>query len=429
VARNPSRTWAAYLDLYRHVDRDAFPTETAPATYTATASSTWKVSVDAAAAESPVAPRLLDALAFLAPDNIPLELFYFDESAPLLQRSRRRLFRRRLGSPIRRDVYLGFERLEVEGAFDILHGYSLIDLTADVANVHRVVQHVTRATAPREALTFDAKRLAQLVPRDPTNPAAWPLSGRLEPHVRAVANHAYPPTPDTASAVAYALDRMAGYLEYSGSIHAAIPLFERALADRLEVLGDRHPQTLAAVSNLASSYRWAGRLDEAIVLQEKVLAASVEVLGDRRPETLTARGNLALSYWSAARLDEAIRLQEKVLAASVEVLGDRHPDTLKARANLANSYQFVGRLDEAIPLLDQVLAASVEVLGDRHPDTLKARANLANSYRFVGRLDEAITLLREAIRVADALPFDHPYSPSWHAMLEQWTSSDETTQT
>jgi hypothetical protein len=52
-------------------------------------------------------------------------------------------------------------------------------------------------------------------------------------------------------------------------------------------------------ANLASSYWQAGRTAEAIAIEEKVLADRVEVLGDRHPHTLSAGS--VLDTWRKSR--------------------------------------------------------------------------------------------------------------------------------
>src|SRR5690606_37030394 len=44
----------------------------------------------------------------------------------------------------------------------------------------------------------------------------------------------------------------------------AVPLFEEAYRLRVEVLGDRHPDTLTSLNNLAGIYEAMGRLDDAL---------------------------------------------------------------------------------------------------------------------------------------------------------------------
>ena len=197
--------------------------------------------------------------------------------------------------------------------------------------------------------------------------------------------------------------------ESAGRFDEAIPLYEKALADSVRVLGDDHPDVLGARNNLAVAYRVMGRLSEAIALFEEVVADSVRVLGPDRPHTLASRGNLAVAYQEEGRLNEAIPLFEEVVADSVRVLGPDHPHTLVSRYNLAGAYREEGCLDKAIPLYEGVLADRVRILGADHPHTLVSRIDLAGAYQAAGRLGEATTLfegvLADHVRI---LGDDHP---------------------
>ena len=54
----------------------------------------------------------------------------------------------------------------------------------------------------------------------------------------------------------------------------ALPLYERTLTDREQLLGDTHPDTLNSRRNLADAYRAAGRLAEAERLQKRTVPES-----------------------------------------------------------------------------------------------------------------------------------------------------------
>ncbi len=82
-------------------------------------------------------------------------------------------------------------------------------------------------------------------------------------------------------------------------------MFERTLADREQVLGATHPDTMITRNNLAVVYQEAGRTDEAISLYERTLAARERILGPDHPDTLQSRGNLANAYRAAGRAGES----------------------------------------------------------------------------------------------------------------------------
>jgi len=82
------------------------------------------------------------------------------------------------------------------------------------------------------------------------------------------------------------------------------------LATRKEVSGDRHPDTLTSMNNLAALYKSQGKYDEAEPLYVECLATSKQVLGDRHPSTLTFMNNLAGLYERQERQEEARLLKE-----------------------------------------------------------------------------------------------------------------------
>lgn len=69
------------------------------------------------------------------------------------------------------------------------------------------------------------------------------------------------------------------------------------------VLGDEHPTTVNARSNLAQTLYAQGNLAGARSHQEAVLNALRPVLGDEHPVVLTAKSNLAQIIWAQSAMD------------------------------------------------------------------------------------------------------------------------------
>lgn len=86
------------------------------------------------------------------------------------------------------------------------------------------------------------------------------------------------------------------FLFEDGKYKQAESLFDKSRKINQEKNGERHPDTLTTMRNLALTYRSQGRWDEAVMLNEMLLEVSKEVLGEWHPDTLTAMGNLALTY-------------------------------------------------------------------------------------------------------------------------------------
>ncbi len=345
----------------------------------------WRHTLTAIERRNPQAVTLLDAMAWLAPDDIPRNLL-----APLCPDPRT------LGE-----------------ALGALHAYNMIAYSADRENisVHRLVQAVLRHRPATDPDGYPPGRqnaehlIRQALPDEDTDTPQWE---RLLPHVIAVADSApphSPASPETTDAYRIA----AQHLHLQGHDAHAIPLWRSILAQYEQVLGDTHPQTLASRNNLAYAYESAGDLARAIPLYEAILAQREQTLGDTHPQTLASRNNLASAYESAGDLERAIPLYEVTLAQREQTLGDTHPHTLISRNNLANAYQEAGDLERAIPLLETTLAQREQILGDTHPQTLISRNNLANAYESAGDLEWAIALLETALAQCEQILGDtHP---------------------
>ena len=230
----------------------------------------WRVTVDRLAGD-PLAGQLLRILAWYAPDAIPRTLLDGLADPPAVLR-----------------------------AVGLLAAYSMVTAGAGTLAVHRLVQAVTRTPDPgdphRDPQAIDdardqaTRQLAGAIP-EPQDPAGWPGWRMLLPHIDALVSHA-PPDTDT-QATAYLLNQAGAFLEGQGQPGRAAGHFQRALADRLRVLGADHPDTLASRNNLAAAYYTAGDLGRAIPLYEQTLADSVRVLGADHPQTKIVGGNLA----------------------------------------------------------------------------------------------------------------------------------------
>ncbi|MGK3110630.1 tetratricopeptide repeat protein [Streptomyces sp. WAC05858] len=384
--------------LYATGDEDSDDEDIGPGH---TIARTWRITLDRLTG-TPLAGQLLRILAWYAPDQIPTSLLDPLDPLPL---------RPGLGEAIGKLAAYNMLTRTPRDPADPQAGRRL--------TVHRLVQAVTRTPDPTDPhrdpdLIAQARDQATTLlntafPREWPNPATWPASRRLIPHIDALAEHA---TPDTDTTHTSNVLHQAGlFLHYQGSLTHATSHLHRAHDGRHRLLGPDHPDTLTSRSNLAGAYESAGDLGRAIPLFEQTLTDTVRVLGEDHPYTLASRHNLACAYESAGDLGRAIPLFEQTLTDMMRVLGEDHPHTLTSRSNLAGAYESAGDLGRAIPLYEQDLTDCLRVLGPGHPDTLASRHNLACAYESAEDLGRAIPLfeqnLTDSLRV---LGEDHPHT-------------------
>jgi hypothetical protein len=203
-----------------------------------------------------------------------------------------------------------------------------------------------------------------------------------------------PEHPDTLTA----MSKLATTLVNLEDLPGARELREKVVGACTRVLGPEHPDTLIAVSDLACSLQHCmGGLLGARELRERVVDASARVLGPEHPATLRAMGNLASSLYCMGDVPGARKLQDKVVGACTRVLGPEHPDTLVAMGDYAMFLERMGDVSGALALAENVLALSTRVLGPEHPDTLIAMNNLAITLEESGDLAAACELQEQVV--------------------------------
>jgi tetratricopeptide (TPR) repeat protein len=311
-------------------------------------------------------------------------------------------------------------RDNIDEALGRLASASLLTFSTDDATVaaHRLTMRVATERQAQQGTLAESGAGAAALLAAVTQSLSEPWRNRAAARdaiqqITALHEHLTPYLSDHDTDLTQTLLELRGWVltclnDLGDSFTQAIEYGQDLVADREQLLGDTHPDTLATRNNLALAYKAAGRLDEAFSLFERTLADFEQVLGQDHPNTLASRSNLATTYQDTGRLDEAIPLFERTLADFEQVLGDTHPDTLIARNNLALAYQDTGRLDEAIPLLERTLADREQLLGDTHPYTLTSRNSLASAYQDEGRPDGATTEREQSSREAEpeSLPPD-----------------------
>ena len=184
-----------------------------------------------------------------------------------------------------------------------------------------------------------------------------------------------------------------------GAYNSAHSNQEQVLTVWSRILGEEHPNTLAAMSNLAITLHAQGDLTRARTLGEEVLAIRRRILGQEHPDTLASINNLAEMMRTQGDFNTARSLHELALAGRHRTLGQDHPNTLESMSNLALTLGNLGKFSDARALQEQVLTRRRELLGDEHPKTLTSMHNLAVTLTKQGDLAGAHSLQETAVTV------------------------------
>jgi hypothetical protein len=272
---------------------------------------------------------------------------------------------------------------------------SLVDQSGEELTIHPLVSRTMRFAdreTPARPERLRCSTVNLLVEQLRTQLAAGP-SGDVEllmPHARQLSV--------TGGLAELELrTQVASYDYQRGAFVSARELQEQVLDGRWALVGEGHPDTLAAMNNLAGTLGALGELERARELEQQVLDGLRELLGEGHPDTLWAMGNLAPTLRALGELDQARELEQQVLDRRRALLGDEHPSTLIAMNNLAETLRAQGELAAARELGHRVLDGHRELLGEGHPDTLAAMGNLAGTLGALGELERARELEQQVL--------------------------------
>ena len=384
-----------YLKLYRDRREALWPDEKPPLGYSHTVGTTWTVAMEGLEKEEPAAAELLNLLAFLAPDDIPRDLFA--KGAEHLPDSLAKVVT---------------DELALNPAIAALRHYSLITAEGDALSLHRLVQAVTRDRLSEEERGKWAAATVRLLnaafPFDQYDPATWEESGRLLPHALVAAGHAealHVATEETGNL----LNQAGTYLWRRAEFAAAKAAFERALAIDEKAYGPDHPEVARDVNNLGTVLQDIGDLAGAREHYERALAVDEKAYGPDHPKVAIRVNNLGSVLQDMGDLKGAKEHYERALAVFEKTHGKEHPQVATAANNLGNVLQDMGDLKGAKEHFERALTIFEQAYGSEHPQVATAANNLGDALQDMGDLEGAREHYERALGIDEkAYGPDHP---------------------
>jgi tetratricopeptide (TPR) repeat protein len=352
----PGRSLARYLELFRSRRRELWGREVPPSDYEKTVATTWELAMDEVRKESTAAADLLNLLAFLSPDDIPLELL-------------------RQGGELLPEPLAGAvaDDLAWDDALAALQRYSLVDVrsAADSLSVHRLVQAVVRDRLHQGSREMWAKVAVDLLypgfPEDmPVNVKSWPLFARLLPHALAALERA-----GELNLVVAEVGRLwnqAGlYLQTRAEFDQARSCIQKALRVTETAYGPDHSNVATVVNNLGTVLEDLGDLAGAKKCFEQALRIDEAAYGTDHPEVARDVNNLGGVLKALGDLVGAKECCERAMGIDEAAFGPNHPKVAIRVNNLGSVLQDQGNLAGAKECYERALGIDEAAYGPDHP--------------------------------------------------------------
>ncbi|HWB77607.1 MAG TPA: serine/threonine-protein kinase [Nannocystaceae bacterium] len=198
-------------------------------------------------------------------------------------------------------------------------------------------------------------------------------------------------------------------LEVQGKPALAEQEFRTALALRIKVIGEDHPDVARCRNNLANALMSQGAYAAAEAESRQALAVQERLLGPEHPDAALSRNNLATMLEAQGKVEESETEYRAALAIWQRALGGEHPDIALVHNNLANLLADRARYDEAELEYRTAIAIASASVGAEHPDVALYRNNLGTVFLARGDTEGALVEHRRALEIWEgALGPEHP---------------------
>ena len=317
--------------------------------------STWNVTFDLIAVDSPVAVNLLSFMAFLDSKNIPKFLLRCVESNEW--------------------------NLTVLG-LGTLQGYALVNhrSESETFSIHRLVQHAMRKRlASIDAVTqWSRKALSILLEQFPDGQyESWKTCAVLVPHALHILKNDFSKKAEDLLLVAMLQSKISRYYSSMGmySLTAQLSL------ETLENFGrcpDAPKKVVYETKSLrAEALKNNGQLQEAEDLAKEVWYERQNELGAKHIDTLDSYNALATIYQDQGKFKEGAKIARHTLKGLRKTLQADDIIIQYTKRRLGTLLQLLGEYSEAETLLREALDAYTGQLGPDDQVTLKAKWRLS----------------------------------------------------
>ena len=368
-------------------------------------STTWEVSFKKL---SEPAQQLLNLCAYMAPDNIPFDIFVQERDI--------------LPEPICSELS---NSLTANNIILDLTKCSFTKRNGNLLSIHRLIQEIGRQKLLGDGLWISCclSIVHSAFSYEYGNRKSMDAFALNVPHILEVAQHAEDilrGDKEAQKKVGNLYYKAGQGFYYNGQYEEALNWYCKSLGITETVLGKEHLSTATIYDCIADVYVELDDFNKALEWYQKALEIREKTIGNEHPDTATSYNNIAVIYESLGDYSKALEWTEKSLTIKVAVLGNEHPDTAASYTNIAAVYNSQGDYPKALEWYQKALAIYEKVMGAMHPSTSTIYNNIANLYLHQGDIAEALEWYQKALSVNEkVLGIEHPNTATIYNNIAQ----------
>ena len=195
------------------------------------------------------------------------------------------------------------------------------------------------------------------------------------------------------------MNTMGQVYENLGLYASALPLLQRALQTRRQMLGDEHSQVAESLMHLASVQERRADYAGAEASLHEALAIRRRLYGNKHADVALTLRQLGTLLRNRRDYTSAEPVFREMLSIRRHLYGNEHPEVIDALNLLAIVIDYQGDYAAAESLYREALALSRKLMGNESTETARTLNNLATLRKVRGDFAEAEQLHREALTI------------------------------
>lgn len=197
-----------------------------------------------------------------------------------------------------------------------------------------------------------------------------------------------------------ALNNLADCIRCRGDYKDAFKKDQLCYLLRAEILGENHLETIRSLMYMANDLRSQGNFSEACVYAKKAYWLCHDKFGEKHPQTLFAMNEFILNTMETNNNKALLNDQRKCYSLFCEVFGEKEISTITVLSNLAQNLSRFGEYQESLDAHSKCYKAYCEMLGEKHPNSIVELGHTAFSLFECGNYNDSLQMSRNCYQLS-----------------------------
>lgn len=214
---------------------------------------------------------------------------------------------------------------------------------------------------------------------------------------------------NTQQKVADCSDKISKSHKANYNFDQAMVYAKKALAIRLKIFGDNHPQVAYSYNDIGHILKQQDQYEEAMEYYQKALAIQRDAFGNKDHRVADCYHNIGTVHHVLAQYDQAMKEYKKALTIRINTFGSKHQKIADSYIDIGTTYYHLGKYNLALDNYQNALEIRTPIFGANSPEVAFCYNHIGNILDRLDMYNDALENQEKALAImTDAFGEDHP---------------------